>query len=75
MRQSLLTTALFTLFIFSAFLVLLLFTVLPVAASTASLPANVLSSEAAILGELACGEDCFVAVIHHLFGRGDCTSD
>lgn len=37
--------------------------------------ANVLSSEAVILCELACGGDCLVVAIHHLFGRGDCMSD
>lgn len=37
--------------------------------------ANVLSSEAVILCELACGRDCLLVTIHHLSGRGDCMSD
>lgn len=36
---------------------------------------NVLSSEAVILCELACGRDRLLVTIHHLSGRGDCMSD
>lgn len=38
-------------------------------------PAEVLSSEALILCVRACGGDRLVAVIHHLFGRGDYTGN
>lgn len=36
--------------------------------------ANVLSSEAVILCQLACGRHCLLLTIHHLSGRSDCMS-